>query len=104
MKKYVRTIALVVASFIVVVVALLAAALWGDRSAERKARAFCDAIPIGSDISGAIAKANAEKILWGTARFYSFYFPGVVFDKAICEVEVDGHGIVAKKGYAMEHD
>ena len=104
MKARLRNIALVAACLILGVAVLLAVGLYGDRSAERNARAFCDAIPIGSPISNAVAKAKAEKILWGTARFYSFYFPGVVFDKAICEVEVDEHGVVVTKGYVMEHD
>ena len=104
MKPLLKNIALVAASLILGAAALLAVGLYVDRSAERDARAFCDATPIGASISIAIAKANAKKVLWGTARFYSFYFPGVIFDKAICEVEVDEHGIVVRKGYVVEHD
>lgn len=57
-----------------------------------------------SSISSAIARAKDERLLWGSERFYTFYFPGAIFDKALCEVEVDQNGLVVRKGSAMEYD
>src|SRR5262252_7903378 len=62
------------------------------RAAEVKARAFCDAIAIGSDISTAVSRAKAEDIFFGTAGGYTFYFPATSFDKAVCEVAVTRDG------------
>jgi hypothetical protein len=72
--------------------------------AERRARAFCDQIPFGSDISVAVSRANDKKILWGSNRFYTFYFPGLIFDKAVCNVSVTEDGKVKSKGALLEID
>jgi hypothetical protein len=40
---------------------------YSDWSAERNARAFCEAIPIGSSIFSTIAKAKDENVSWGSA-------------------------------------
>jgi hypothetical protein len=72
--------------------------------AERRARAFCDEIPIGSDISSATARANSRKILWGSHDFYTFYFPGLILDKAVCEVSVTQEGKVKAKSASLEVD
>lgn len=74
------------------------------RVAEKKAHQFCDAIPIGSDISTAVAKAKAEGVFWGPEQGYTFYFPATIFDKAVCEVAVDREGKVVTRGAAMEYD
>jgi hypothetical protein len=103
-KKLLKIIAATMAIVIVGCAALFAFVFYGNWSAERKARAFCDAIPIGSAISAAIATAEKEKVLWGKGRFYTFFFPGSFFDKAVCEVEVDKYGKAVKKGATIEHD
>jgi hypothetical protein len=72
--------------------------------AERRAREFCDEISIGSNISAAIAEAKARKILWGSGDFYTFYFPGLILDKAVCEVSVNQDGKVKAKAAVMEID
>ena len=74
-------------------------------SANRGARNFCADIAIGSNISVTVAKAKERKILQGSSgQEYTFYFPGFVFDKAVCEVVVNPGGTVVSKGHVMEYD
>ena len=86
--------------------AMVSCVIYIDWSAERKARAFCDEIAVGSDISTAIEKSKSENILHGphegSYKGYTFYFPGVVFSKAGCEVAVNQDGKVTAKGSSME--
>ena len=104
MKRFLKVLAALAGVVILGVAAVIAFALYGNWHGEQKARAFCDAIPIGSGISTAISKADKDKVLWGRGRFYTFFFPGSFFDKAVCEVEVDQGGMVVKKGSVMVHD
>lgn len=104
MKKYLKAIAAIIAVIVLGFAFFLTVVFYGNWSAERRAREFCDAIPIGSSISTVIARAEKEKVLWGLGRFYTFFFPGTFFDKAVCEVEVDQLKRVAKKGSVMEYD
>lgn len=67
MKKYLKAIAAMATVIILGVVCFLAVVLYGDWSAERSAREFCDAVPIGSGISTAIARAEREKVPWASA-------------------------------------
>ena len=103
-KRYVKATVIVIAVVILGCTAFVACIVYANWSAERRAREFCDDISIGSDISAATARANHRKILWGPYRGYTFYFPGFIFDKAVCEVEVDQHGKLVKKGSVMEYD
>jgi hypothetical protein len=93
-------------SFVIVVGlgAIVGFVLYSDWSAERKAQAFCDEIDLGSDISTTIVKAKDRKILQGSYQGYSFYFPGNMFTKAVCEVSVDKNQKVASKHSKMEYD
>jgi hypothetical protein len=84
--------------------AILACLSYPNWSAERKARKFCDEIDIGSDISLAIEKANDKKSFYGDDQGYTFYFPGMVFDKAVCQVSVDANRKVTSKMSEMEYD
>jgi hypothetical protein len=92
----------------VCLVAIVACIAYVDWSAQRRARAFCDGIAIGSDVATAIAEAKSEGILEGphegTYSGRTFYFSGVVFSKAVCEVSVGQDGKVANKGSRMERD
>ncbi len=72
------------------------------RAAEAKARAFCEAIAIGSEISAAIAKANAAGVIWKGVDGYAFYFPATPLDKAVCEVSVSNDGRVVSKKSQIE--
>jgi hypothetical protein len=103
-KRLLKALAAVATVVILGLAALIAFALYGNWHAGQKARAFCDAIPVGSGISIAIARAENEGVLWGQRRFYTFFFPGSFFDKAVCEVEVDQRGMVVKKGSVMAYD
>ena len=78
--------------------------VYANRSAERSAQEFCDATPIGSDISASTARANNAKILWGSEGDYTFYFSGFIFDKAVCAVSVNKEGKVTSKKAEMEYD
>jgi hypothetical protein len=73
-------------------------------SAEKKASAFCADIIVGSDIALAVQKANRLGVHYGSYKGYTFYFPGMIFDKAICAVSVDQGGKVVSKASEMEHD
>jgi hypothetical protein len=99
--KILGRIALGVVLSIVLLASILVVPNW---YAERSARQFCEDIAVGSNISAAVAKANARKILWGDYRGYTFYFPGFGFDKAVCEASVDADGKVTAKGSLMEYD
>ena len=104
MKKFLKAVAIISTVIVLGVVLFSAFVFYGNWSAERRAREFCDAIPIGSSISTAIARAEKHKVVWVLGRFYTFIFPAAFFDKAVCEVEVDQRGTVVKKGAVMEHD
>jgi hypothetical protein len=92
-------VALVVVLALGVIVACGSYLNW---SAERKATKFCDAIAIGSDISAAIGKVKDKKDFYGDSHQYTFYFWGMVFDKAVCEVSVDSNRKVTAKHLEME--
>jgi hypothetical protein len=104
----VRGIAFLIGKVAVVIVAVLgtpvACVYYLNWSAERKAKAFCDDVAIGSDISLAIEKAKDKKLLYGDYQGYTFYFPGMVFDKAVCEVSIDPSRKVTSKHSEMEYD
>jgi hypothetical protein len=103
-KGYVKATVVVISVVILSCGAIVACIGYGGWSAERRARAFCDEIAIGSNISTAISRAKDKNILWGPARGYTFYFPAFMFDKAVCEVAVDREGKVTSKGAVMEYD
>jgi hypothetical protein len=76
-----------------------------NQHAERSARAFCGAILIGSEIGAAESTAKGARIFFGeSGGRYTFYFPGVIFDKAVCEVSVSKEGRVISRKAEMEWD
>lgn len=103
-KRKFSIISKIVLLLIVCAGALVAVIFVPNWVAEQRAREFCDEIPIGSDISAATARANERKILWGSYQLYTFYFPGLILDKAVCEVSVTQDGKVKAKGTVMEVD
>ena len=84
--------------------AILACISYPNWSAEGEAREFCEKSDIGSDISLATERAKDKKLLYGDSRGCTFYFPGLVFDKAVCEVSVDSNRKVTAKHSEMEYD
>src|SRR5258708_37534976 len=84
--------------------AIVACVSYLNWAAERKATKFCDEIEIGSDISAAIGKVKDKKDFYGDSQQYTFYFWGMVFDKAVCEVSVDSNLKVTAKRSEMEYD
>jgi hypothetical protein len=103
-KWLVRGVVGLIVVAVVFVGAIFAGALYINRSAERHATEFCEAIPVGSAISVAIAEAARRKVLWSTGRTYAFYFSGLFFDKGVCEVSVSDGGKVVSKSARMEFD
>jgi hypothetical protein len=75
-----------------------------DWSAERRAMAFCDDVKAGSDIALAVERAKSKRILYGFSTRYTFYFPGTMFNKAVCTISVDRTGKVTSKSSEMEYD
>ena len=104
MKKGVLLAGKVAFGIVVALAALLTSVWYVNWAAERNARQFCAAIEIGSDISLAIARAEDKKIFYGDAQGYTFYFWGMVFDKAVCEVSIDSNRKVTAKHSEMEYD
>lgn len=94
-------ISLVIVALFGVMVACVGYVNW---AAERKAKAFCDDIAVGSDISLALDKAKKQEVFHDDSPPYNFYFFGVVFDKAVCEVTVDANRKVVSKVSEMEYD
>ena len=91
-------------AIVAVVGTAVACTAYLDWSAERQAKAFCNDVPIGSDISLAVERAKDKKLLYGDYRRYTFYFPGMVFDKAVCEIWIDPNRKVTSKHSEMEYD
>lgn len=79
-------------------------ARYANERAEQHARAFCDAIAVGSNVATAVEKARVEKIIWGSSHSYRFWFPGAFFDKAVCEVDVTDQRIVLGKSWELLRD
>lgn len=104
MKRVLKWLAMTLGVLLLGCAVLTALLCYVNRSAERRAHAFCDAIALGSTISAAAAKANREKIGWVLEPFYTFSFPGTPFDVAIREVEVDPDGTVLTKAASMVYD
>jgi hypothetical protein len=107
LKKFVK-IAIAGTALIIAIPGILITLCWYvNWAAERDARAFCDEIELGEDISIAIKKAGLKKILdgkWADPPNHTFYFPGMIFDKAVCEVSVNNKGRVVSKASQMEWD
>ena len=103
-RRAVSTVAKVAILITAVLGAIAGCVFYLDWSAERKAQSFCADISVGSDISVAVEKAKDKKILYGTYKGYTFYFPGTMFNKAICAASVDQTGKVLSKFSEMEYD
>jgi hypothetical protein len=103
-----KKILLLLGKIVLVIMALIGVMLAGvgyvNWTAERKAKAFCDGIAMGSDISLVLEKAKTEKVFIDDSPPYNFYFFGFVFDKAVCEVSVDANRKVVSKVSEMEYD
>lgn len=103
-KPFLRRISRIMLALSLCAACFVAALFFPNWAAERRAREFCGEISIGSDISAVTAKANDRKIFWGKNGGYTFYFPGMIFDKAVCEVSVGRDGKVISRISEMEND
>ena len=103
-KKIVFLVGKVALGLAVAFGAMVACVFYIDWAAERKAKIFCEEIAIGSDISDALGKVKDKKDFYGDSQQYTFYFWGLVFDKAVCEVSVDSERKVTAKHSEMEYD
>jgi hypothetical protein len=104
LKKMVLLVGKLTLGIVAALGAMVACVSYINWSAERKATKFCDEIEIGSDVSLAIEKAKQKKIFHSDFPPYNFYFWGIVFDKAVCEVSVDHNRKVTAKHSEMEYD
>jgi hypothetical protein len=106
--RYIKIVVILVSAISLFFGVVVVYVVYADWSAERKARAFCGEIALGSNVSIAIDKAKGRKILYGphegSYQGYNFYFPGSMFNNAVCEVSVDKDGKVLAKGSVMEYD
>ena len=103
-KKIIFAVGKVALVIVVVLGAIVASIFYLNWSAERNARKSCDAIEIGSDISVATQKVKDKHLYYGDSHEYTFYFWGMVFDKAVCEVSIDQNRKVTAKHSEMEYD
>jgi hypothetical protein len=103
-KNLLKSLGIIGAFIVCVCGAIVGCIYYLNWSAEKKASAFCAEIDLGSDIALATMKANQLGIRYGSYKGYTFYFPGMMFDKAICSVSVDQAGKVVSKASEMEHD
>jgi hypothetical protein len=94
-------VALVIVALLGAMVACVSYMNW---AAERKAKAFCDGIAVGSDIALVLERAKQQEVFHDDSPPYNFYFFGFVFDKAVCEVSVDANRKVISKVSEMEYD
>ena len=92
------------AGIVLILVALVGIGLYLNYSAEKNARQFCAEIPVGSDIAIAVAKAKDSGIRHWYEEWHTFYFPGSMFDVAVCEVSTDPQGRVKAKSARIERD
>jgi hypothetical protein len=118
--KFLKMVAMVIAVPIILLALLAVFVNYLNWVAESKAKAFCNAIETGSDISVIIDKFDKdtgyEKKPGGKvsafhygypedgalADGHTFIFPGIFFDKAYCDVSLTKNGKVAsKKSYFM---
>jgi hypothetical protein len=103
-KKFVFLVGKVALGLLDAFGAMVACVFYINWSAERNARKLCDAIEIGSDISVATQKVKDKRLDYGDSQGYTFYFWGMVFDKAVCEVSIDQNRKVTAKHSEMEYD
>jgi hypothetical protein len=92
-------------ALVVTLFALVGAGLLVDWIALKRARAFCESIPVGSNVPDAVARARAEHIPSASSGDYrAFYFQGLVFNKAVCELRVRNDDTVLQKEAVMQYD
>lgn len=88
---------------------LLGGIFWADHTAELKSRTFCEKIAVGSNALSAVEAASSQNVLYGSiakesGTDYSFYFPAIMFNKAVCYVSSDKNGTVTSRVSIMEYD
>lgn len=87
---------------------IIALVMYPNWVAQRRANAFCESIPTGSDIASSIQKM--ENLMqphhyWlDNKKGYRFVFRGLVVDFVYCEVALDQHGKVIAKHSAVVYD
>jgi hypothetical protein len=106
-----RNVARILAAILLVSTILLASYVacvhFSYRSAERKAQAFCDQLPLGSDVSASVARAKTANLLYrcDEGKGCTFFFPTItMFDVAVCDVATDGKGGVLSTHSEMQYD
>ena len=94
------------------IVALVAAVIayggYANYAAERDARGFCAAIPVGSEVQAAVARAADQRIrhregVTDGKGAHEFVFQGWVFNAGVCRVAV-ANGKVLSVVALMEGD
>jgi hypothetical protein len=88
---------------------LVGGTLWAGHAAELRSRTFCEKISVGSNVQSAVNEASSKSVLYGSivkesGTDYSFYFPAVMFNKAVCYVSSDKSGTVISRTSIMEYD
>lgn len=71
--------------------ALLGYTVYANHAADQAASAFCETIPIGSDIGDAVASAalnNSPHRLMRDNEQYQFVFQGGIFHAGVCRIRV----------------
>ena len=94
------------ASVLVVVLligAVLGFAIYANESAERQAKTFCAAVPVGAAVDPVVVRAKAESVRHRGPRevdgkmFHDFEFQGWVFNAGVCRVHVSAGKVTSVK-------
>lgn len=83
--------------------------LYIDWSADRDSKAFCESVPIGSDVAAAIERfedrdARSKWMHYDFEGGHSFRFPIMMTDAAYCDVTVNSKGRVVDKNAFVLYD
>jgi hypothetical protein len=108
-RAFLQGIAAMVAGLIALVVVLglgiAGFSVYLDRSAQKNAREFCDAVALGSKASLAASRARSLKVMTvGGSDEIDFYFPSVPFSVVECHVTKAHDGTVMTKEVIIAND
>ena len=104
-----KTFSITVGALILLVAAILGYAAYANDAAERAAASFCAGTQMGSDVSLALGRAQAQGIRHRGPRVtdgkeeHDFEFQGWVFNVGVCRVGV-ANGKVISLLTALEGD
>lgn len=111
MLKFSRQLLKILLAMVIVLGLIMAIPEFMNRRAEASAQAFCTELKPGSEIAWAVARFETAEggrdsmhYAGADGKSHSFVFPGFVFDRAYCEVELDANGKVKAVQAVFRYD